>query len=163
MTLNEANALLMSIRDCQNFFSTDAPPVKFSFMLANNAATLMKEVKIAQGVVTEGLDMDALRQRDSRRRALCFERAARDNKGEPIRLQNNEFQLSSPDDVKFINDKLTEEFPLVDAMLATIAAREAEVGELNAEVALRQLPLDDWPDITAPLLERLMPLISESG
>ena len=47
-------------------------------------------------------------------------------------------------------------------MIATQAQRATELGGQTIDIKLRRYSLDDWPDIPAPLMERMLALVEET-
>src|SRR5580692_898044 len=104
MNLNEANLLFNAIRACQGCFRplNVVPPVRFSYLLAKNAAALLPEVRAAQDAVNADLDVEMLKRHEFRRQVLA----------------------NDPDG----DAKLAEEFPRAADDLAMQLARATEIG-----------------------------------
>jgi hypothetical protein len=161
--VRDAFDLLQAIRECQQSVP-GLPPVKFSYCLAKNARALQAEFDTIRAAVSEGIDQAAMQEWEGLRMQMLRERATKQPDGSPMVMRNpltgaEQFVLPrGQQDIDELAAELREKCPAGERATTRYSERWEQLIEQPCEVSLHKLPIADWPNVPAALMERMLPI-----
>jgi hypothetical protein len=155
--ISEALTLLQTIKALQN--TPIARQIKFGYMLAHNRRVLEGVEETYQSALKspqDDADTKLLANFEQDRVAALEAVAKKDAHGQPL-IENNAYVIDNlAKKLPPIEAKLTAAYPDVARIINERTRRIDALGRVTQDIPLRQMPMDDWPDLPESLTTEMM-------